>query len=268
MLFWRYARITFHLVRGGLTVLLCYPFLSRLTHERLRERWSQRFLRILGVRLELRGAPIAPGTLLVANHISWLDILVLNAFTPARFVSKAEVRTWPLIGWLAARNGTVFLRRGSRGHARLVNAEIAGLLRAGQIVAVFPEGTTTDGSHVQHFHAALLQPAIDAGCPVQALALRYLDQQGRYTRAAAYDGDLSLGESLSTVLASGGLIAEVTPSIRVEITDTTARRDLAHLLHERIAAVIASAPPPFPPPVDATSGIAVPELPVPPCSPD
>ena len=94
------------------------------------------------------GTPLIERGLLVANHVSWVDIFVVNALTPAAFVSKADVRQWPVIGWLAAVNETVFLRRGSRGHARVINEEIAERMRAGRHVALFPEGTTTDGSHV------------------------------------------------------------------------------------------------------------------------
>ncbi|HEX6734672.1 MAG TPA: lysophospholipid acyltransferase family protein, partial [Azonexus sp.] len=120
----------------------------------------------MGVEVEANLGHSVPGALLVANHISWIDIYVINAALPAAFVSKAEVRGWPLIGWLAARHDTIFLRRGSRGHARLINAEIAEVLGRGQHVAVFPEGTTTDGCSLLHFHAALLQPALAAGRPV------------------------------------------------------------------------------------------------------
>lgn len=95
------------------------------------------------------GSDLHPGSLCIANsHISWIDILALNAARPMAFVSKAEVRTWPVIGWLAEKGDTVFLRRGSRGHARVVNAEIDTRLRQGRDVAVFPEGTTTEGTHL------------------------------------------------------------------------------------------------------------------------
>lgn len=147
--------------------------------------------------------------------MSWLDVFVINAAYPAAFISKAEVRDWPLIGWLAAKNETVFLRRGSRGHARIVNAEIAGLLARGRQVALFPEGTTTDGSHVHPFHAALLQPAIEAGAPIQPLALCYRLPDGSFTRAPAYDGDVSLLDSLKAIVAEKEIVARihVTPQL-------------------------------------------------------
>lgn len=176
--------------------------------------------------------------MLLANHVSWLDIFVINAFAPAAFVSKAEVRKWPAIGWLAAKNDTVFLMRGSRGHARIIGAELARALESGTKVAIFPEGTTTDGSHVLHFHAALLQSAIDTGLPVQPLALRYRDAHDQYTRAPAYDGDMSLMQCIANILSESGIVAEVhamTPETTSEHAD---RRTLANLLRERIATLV------------------------------
>ena len=175
-----------------------------------------------------------PGSLLVANHISWVDIFVINALAPSAFISKAEVREWPLIGWLAARNETVFLRRGSRGHARQVNAEIAALLDAGRTVAVFPEGTTTDGSRVLGFHAALLQPALSAGHPVQPVALSYHRPDGSPSRAPAYDGDIRLGECLAAIVAERGLVARVQSAAALAAGHDSDRRGVAQAAREAI----------------------------------
>jgi 1-acyl-sn-glycerol-3-phosphate acyltransferase len=143
---------------------------------------------------------VVPGCLLVANHVSWIDIFVINALAPAAFVAKEEVRRWPVIGWLAARHDTVFLRRGSRGHARIINQEIADILAQGKLVAVFPEGTTTDGTALLHFHAALIQPALVAGRPVVPMAISYWEADGQRSLAPRYDGDISLGECTLAIL--------------------------------------------------------------------
>ncbi|NMG36164.1 1-acyl-sn-glycerol-3-phosphate acyltransferase [Azoarcus sp. TTM-91] len=222
---WRSLCLGLHILQGALTIALRYRFCTERQQDRLRQRWSRRLLKILGIKLSHDGLP-QPGALLVANHVSWLDIYVINAVAPSAFVSKAEVRGWPLIGWLAARNSTIFLRRGSRGHARIVNQEIDHVLGMGRNVAVFPEGTTTDGSQVLHFHAALLQPAVSAGRPVQALAISYLDGEGRRTAAPAYDGDLSLGACLANILAHRRLTAHLCAAAPME-TATRNRRDLA-----------------------------------------
>jgi 1-acyl-sn-glycerol-3-phosphate acyltransferase len=232
---WRYARLALHLAAGALTVFLLFALTSAPRRRALRPRWSARLLAILGIRLEAVGAPIAPGCLLVANHISWVDIFVINALTPAAFVSKAEVRRWPLIGWLAARNDTVFLRRGSRGHAKVVNGEIAAILAAGGHVAVFPEGTTTDGSHVLHFHGALLQPALDAAHPVQPVALAYLRSDGARSTAPAYDGDISLGQCIAAMVAEQGLVARVCATPALPTDAGSDRRALARQAHTAIA---------------------------------
>lgn len=224
---WRYLRLAVHVLLGALVVCLIYPLTTSNTHQRIRQRWSRGLLSVLGVRLQHHGNPPTPGCLLVANHVSWLDIFVINALTPAAFVSKAEVSSWPLIGWLAARNDTVFLRRGSRGHARVVNGEIATHLDAGNNVAVFPEGTTTDGSHVLHFHAALLQPAIAAGHPVQAIAIGYQSPDGQRCRSPAYDGDISLGQSLAAIVAAPAIVAHIETFAPLPTDRGLHRKDIA-----------------------------------------
>lgn len=217
-----------------LTIALFYPLCSARMHRRLRQRWSRRLLGIVGVDLRLEGHPVMPGALLVANHISWLDIYAINALEPSAFVSKAEVRDWPVIGWLAAKSETVFLRRGSRGHAKIINGEIAALLDAGRNVAIFPEGTTTDGSHVLPFHAALLQAAIESGHPVQPVALSYHTMDGRHTQAAAYDGDISLGQCLANIVSHRRLQVRVHVAAARETGPATQRRELSHAVRDTI----------------------------------
>ncbi len=180
--------------------------------------------------------------MIVANHISWVDIFAINALTPAAFVSKAEVRQWPLIGWLSQHNDTVFLRRGSRGHARIVNAEIIRLMQSGKPVALFPEGTTTDGSHLLHFHGALLQPAIDAGAPIAAVAIRYLQADGSHALAPAYIGDMSLVTCIANIIGSRGL--RVSLACLPPITEGHGHRKVLNArLHAAIAAELPACEP-------------------------
>lgn len=234
----RWARLGLHLLQGVLTIATVYPFTGRDTRQALRRRWSWGLLRVLGMRLEHRGETIVPGCMLVANHISWVDIFAINALAPAAFVSKAEVRAWPVIGWLAAKNDTIFLRRGSRGHARIINEETAALLDAGCNVAIFPEGTTTDGATLLHFHAALLQPAIACGHPVQSLALQYRTPDDRFSRAPAYDGELSLGECIANIIAAPQTVARITVATPIATADGVDRRALAVRTRGEIAAAI------------------------------
>lgn len=221
-------------MQGAATIALVYPFCPAHLHRSLRQRWSRRLLGIVGMEVSLEGHAVAPGALLVSNHVSWLDIYAINTLAPSAFVSKAEVRQWPLIGWLAARSETVFLRRGSRGHAKVVNGEIAALLNAGRNVAIFPEGTTTDGSHVLPFHAALLQAAIEAGRAVQPVALSYHTPDGRHTTAPAYDGELSMGQCLTNILSHRRLVVRVHAAAAMSTDANTNRRDLAHSVRDTI----------------------------------
>ena len=110
-----FPRTALHLSQGVLTSALLFPLLSHDRRARIRQQWSRKLLSILGIELHVDGAPLIARGLIVANHVSWLDIFVINAVTPAAFISKSEVRQWPVIGWLSAVNETVFLRRGSRG---------------------------------------------------------------------------------------------------------------------------------------------------------
>lgn len=223
-----------HLLRGVATVALVYPMIGDVRRLALKQRWSRRLLDILGIRLDAALAGVEPGSLVVANHISWVDVFVINAARPVAFVAKAEVRQWPLLGWLAARTDTVFLRRGSRGHAKIVNGEIDALLGAGKDVAIFPEGTTTDGTHLLGFHGALLQPAVESGRPIQPLALAYETPDGRQCLAPAYVGDTSLGQCLAAMLAERRIVARLRPTPPLA-TPGCARRELARAAHAAIA---------------------------------
>lgn len=192
-----------------------FPLCSDRQRLALKASWSAALLDALGVEVEADLTHAVPGALLVANHISWIDIYVINAILPSAFVSKAEVRKWPLIGWLAAKNDTVFLQRGSRGHARVINEQVADILGKGKHVAVFPEGTTTDGRSLLHFHGALIQPALSAGRPVLPVAISYWELDGQRSLAPRYDGDISMGQCTAAILGRKRLIARlVTTPVR------------------------------------------------------
>ncbi len=144
-------------------------------------RWSGRLLRIMGIRVVTHGKPPEEPGLIVANHISWADIPTLNSLTGASFLSKDSIRYWPVIGWFAIASGTVFIRRGKH-EAQRVSAAISERLLEGRNLAIFPEGTTSDGSEVRRFFPRLLGAAIDTHSPVIPIALRYLSEGERDTR--------------------------------------------------------------------------------------
>jgi 1-acyl-sn-glycerol-3-phosphate acyltransferase len=173
------------------------------------EQWARAMLQALGVQLQVQGQPIAGPVLWVANHIAWLDILVLHAVRHARFVAKSEVHHWPLIGTLAAGAGTLFIERASRRDALRVVHQVAEALSEGHTVAVFPEGTTSLGDTVLPFHANLLQAALVTHAPIQAALIRYTDQGGQAATHVRYVGDDTLVASVWRVLCAPATLASV-----------------------------------------------------------
>lgn len=230
----RVLRLGLHLFWGCTTVAFVYPFLADGRRLWLKQRWSRQLLELLGIRLDAQLSGIAPGSLVVANHISWLDIYALNAARPLAFISKSEVRDWPVLGWLAAKTDTIFLVRGNRRAAIEANAKVEALLGADKDVGFFPEGTTTEGDCVLHFHGALLQPAIDAGRPLQPVAISYHDAAGRRSTAPAYAGETTMGECIAAILACRRLTVRLRPTPPIE-TSGRNRRELALAAHGAIA---------------------------------
>src|SRR5215210_2559116 len=170
----RITRLMLHVVRGLVVSTFLFPLQSDARRKLEIEHWSLQLLTILRVPLFLHGMPpaytIRP-LMLVSNHVSWLDIFMINAIVAVRFVAKSEIRGWPALGWLCARAGTIFINRGRRRDTTRVNQVVARALVGGDVFTVFPEGTTTDGSTLLKFHASLLEPALEAGAAIQPVAL-------------------------------------------------------------------------------------------------
>ncbi len=192
---------------------------------------------VLGLQIHGSGEPHGGATLLVANHISWLDILAINAVHPARFVSKADVRAWPLLGWLVAGGGTLFIERERKRDALRVVHQIADALKQGDTIAMFPEGTTGDGLSLLPFHANLLQAAVSTETPLQPIALRYIDADSQPSRAVVWVGDTTLVASLWQVATAHRMQAFVTLLPAVP-THTRERRELAEGVRAQIAAAL------------------------------
>jgi 1-acyl-sn-glycerol-3-phosphate acyltransferase len=203
----RVARVAAHLA----VALFLVPVGEEERRE-FRRRWSRKLLAILGVRVEVRDIRVAAGTLLVANHVSWLDVIVLSALCPADFVAKAEIRRWPLLGRLLARNDCVFVDRRIGRHLLRLNAEIGERLANGRIVAFFPEGTTTDGAGLLPFRPALFEPAVSGGHRLQAFALAYRELSGRRCEAAAFIGQQNLWQSLLAIASQPGIVVALRAS--------------------------------------------------------
>lgn len=199
-------------------------------------------LRAFDVRLRVSGdtgfvQSLPRGALVVSNHVSWLDIVAVNSVRSMRALAKSEIRGWPLIGWLAARAGTVFLHREGLRELPHTVGELADAMRAGGTVHVNPEGTTWCGLAAGRFRPAAFQAAIDGGVPVRPLALRYRLADGSSTTWPAFVGDETLVESVRRVLRLRGLVIEL--RIGTEIAPGTAadRVELAAMAENTIRAV-------------------------------
>ena len=224
-----------HVLLGWFTIYFRFPQLSPQQREARVQVWASQLLRIWDIELEVRGKPVLLGpALLVCNHISWLDIVVIHATRHCRFVSKSELREWPLIGTLATGAGTLYIERENRKDALRMVKEMAGALKDGDVLAVFPEGTTGDGFDLLPFHANLIQSAIDGDAPIQPLALQYLDaRSGEISMAARFVGDDTLVGSIWSTLNSRGLKAVVNFG-EMEMSNGQSRRDWALTLRGKV----------------------------------
>ena len=229
----RLARLGLHLLRGLFQAAVMFGFYRLSTRDRVISTWSGKLLDILGIRLAASVPPdFSHGALLVANHVSWLDVFIIHATRRVHFVSKHEIRNWPVIGWLAWRAGTLFIQRAKKSDTARINQEMHALLKDGGWVAVFPEGTSTDGSRLLRFLPSLFQPAVDESLPVVPAALQYLTPEGSYTDVPAYADNVSFGKSLWRIAGEKQIVARMTfcPPLRGD-----SRRELAEMAHREIA---------------------------------
>jgi 1-acyl-sn-glycerol-3-phosphate acyltransferase len=234
----RLARVMVHLVAGLATCALVFPLVSLPTRERLTRRWSRKLLGLCRVTVEqLEGAPVLEHALIVANHVSWLDIFVINALHPCRFVAKAEIRAWPVLGWLVAQAGTVFIARGNRRDLRHIFKGLVDALAQHQRLAFFPEGTTASQGSLLPFHANLFEAAIDAKVPVQPYALSYLDGAGGWHPAVDYTGDTTFVDSIFRIIGGEPVRARLACLAPIEAVGAH-RRELSAAAHEAIGTAL------------------------------
>lgn len=228
---WRLTRMAAHLVQGLSTLAWMSSRTPRARRERLIRAWDGKLLRIFGVHLSV-DAPAGferggARRLYIGNHISWIDIFALQAVTAARFVAKSELARDPLVGRLIRESGTVFIERTRRADTHRINVTLCEHLRDGDIIAVFPEGSTSDGRSVNKFHANLLQAALDADAAIVPFCLRYTDVRGHYSDAPAFVGEMTLWQSLKRILRARSLHCELTLFAPLD-TAGRDRRQLAH----------------------------------------
>ena len=236
---WRLARVFAHVLRGLLIISLRFGSLKPEQRHARVGAWSRRLLQLLGVRLEAQGQGRPGAKLLVANHVSWLDIAAMHAVLPeARFISKGDVRHWPVVGRLTVGVGTLFIERASKRDALRVVHQTAEALKAGDTVAVFPEGTTGAGPELLPFHANLLQAAIAAEMPVQPVMLRWHEPQEHFSSSARFIGDTSLAQSLWRIASAQGLAVRV-QVLPAQATAHADRRALSEQLREQLSQALA-----------------------------
>jgi len=238
---WRAARVSAHVVAGIATQTFVFPRASAERRRAITQRWCRRLLQLMNVEARVHGAIGAPqgNVLIVANHVSWLDIFVLQAEQPARFVAKSELASWPVIGRLIRDSGTLFIERTRRRDTERVNRRAADALRSGDAIVVFPEGTTTDGTTVLKFHGSLLQPVVDAEGHLLPVAIRYHDGAGTLSLAAEYAGDTSFAASFWRVCGQRRLAVDLIAASPMPAS-AAHRRDLARAAEAVIRTALAA----------------------------
>jgi len=205
----------------GFLVFMLFPIVLLIHHNRRLEteegsrkadRVSVRLANILawlfGVRVEVSGTPAEGPVFFAANHISWLDIPVLHSACAMGFVGKAEIATWPIFNFIARAGGTIFHQRGSHDSAAGVTSLMAKRLQQGRAVTIFPEGGIKPGAEVRVFHARMFRPAVDVGCLVQPVMVRYMHGGNRDDDFAFREGE-SMMKNILRVLARRGVVADL-----------------------------------------------------------
>ena len=220
------------------------------TRARWSQRWGAQFLRVLHVRVTAQGAP-PTGGLIVCNHLSYLDIPVLAAQHPLVFVSKSEVRNWPIIGWLTRCAGTLFINREQKSDVARLAAEFAPVVAQGVAVVLFPEGTSSDGAAVLPFRSSLLAPASDQGWAVTPAWIGYTLTDGSVGDEVCYWRDMTFASHFLNLLSKGEIQACI--AFGLPIAAGPDRKELARQLHAQVCELRERYGVPHLPPPDATS---------------
>lgn len=242
LLAFRLARVVAHVLLGMAICAVVFPWISTESRNGHIRRWSRRLLALCNVTVEqAEGAPVLDHAMVVANHVSWLDIFVIDALQPCRFVAKAEIRAWPMLGWLAHQAGTVFISRGNRRDLRHIFKGLVHSLQAGERVAFFPEGTTAAQGTLLPFHANLFEAAIDAAVPVQPFALSYVDAAGKPHASVDFIGDMTFAQSLLAILNGAPVRARLV-SLPALSTAGAHRRDVAEAAQLAVAGALGVTP--------------------------
>jgi len=189
-----------------------WVFCEQSTRDKLIRWWSKGLLWRFNIQVVTYGQPPTTADkncMILANHISWIDIHALNSVTPVRFIAKSDINTWPIFGYLARKSGTIFINRSSRKDTARIVDTTAECLRNGSNVAFFPEGTTTDGTFLANFKSSIVQAAINADATIHPLAIRYPNPDGSINPKLAYAGDTTMAESMMHALRTKNPVVEL-----------------------------------------------------------
>lgn len=242
----RLLLLIFMLITGIALTLLLLPTVHkgipiRFT-QKVRQRWFNLVMRIIGIRARPQGTPVDQPALWVSNHISWADIPVIGGLAPVSFLSKAEIRDWPIIGWLASQTGTLFIERGNRQSSSQAMSKIQHHIEGQHSILVFPEGTTTKGHQVQRFYPRLFAPAINGQLPVQPVALSYEKKNGERHDKIAFIDQEPFFSNLWSILGEKQIVANVTFLPMILAEEFAERRELAENAHQLITQAIPKLP--------------------------
>jgi 1-acyl-sn-glycerol-3-phosphate acyltransferase len=235
MILLKYLEIVGHVLYGFYVVILPFRFVEQEFRNRFLQDWSLKLLDILGVQIEITGNvnESISGVLYVSNHISWLDIHVINAWQPMRFVAKKEVSEWPIFGWFAKQLNTLFIDRQRRGDSKNVSKQMVQALSAGDNICIFPEGTSSKGDHVLPFKSNLFEAAIEAQTSCQPFSITYTDLKGGgISYGPAFIGDMGLLESIANTVKAAPI--KVTVAIVEECQNRLDRKSLSDEAWEKI----------------------------------
>lgn len=229
---------------GLLSVILIFPLAPLRVRSSMNLYWSRVLMALCGVKVRMTGEPVRDGAVLwVANHVSWVDIFVLNSIRPTAFVAKSDIRRWPVIGWLVAGAGTVFIERGNRNAIRAVAGQMKGRFEQGEVVGLFPEGTTSSGFDVAPFHSSLFDAAIRAHVDIQPIALRFFHKRQR-SDYVAFVGEQNLLQNLWCLLGTTGVEIELVflPAMPSEACEQAGRSHVASRAHHLIRQAVVGKP--------------------------
>lgn len=241
--YFRFIKMLLHAFSAVLTGIFRYPLMG---HEKQRlyiQTWSQKLFKKTGIKIHIINPEhLASHALIVANHLSWLDIFLINSAQPSRFIAKDTIRSWPLVGWLSTKAGSVYLKRNNPRDLRNTFQTLASQLHEGEYFVFFPEGTSGGSQrHLLPFHSNLFEAAIEAGAPIQPCVIHYVDEKNQFHASIDSEVKLSLMENVMRVLKTDTLRAEliVLPAIPSEGLH---RRELAQKAHDAIKMALTKHP--------------------------